>query len=102
MCKLLALLQARRLRHDKVGLPFGITLAQNVEQEGIHIIVQSFVVQEQFAEQAQALAVHLVLLAIHLMGQNHRQTSSQYQTHMLRYVQSRSCLSKAVCPELSL
>lgn len=49
-----------------VGLPFSVTLTQDVEEEGVYIIVQGFVVQEKLAEQAQALAVHLVLLAIHL------------------------------------
>ena len=62
-----------RAEHEacSVGSPFSITLAQNVEEEGVHIIVESFVVQEQFAEQAQALAVHLVLLAIHLTQQDY-------------------------------
>ncbi len=46
--------------------PLCIALAKNVEEEWVHIIVQRLVIQEQLAEQAQALTVNLVLLAIHL------------------------------------
>ncbi len=46
--------------------PLCIALAQYVEEERVHIIVQRLVIQEQLAEQAQALTVNLVLLAINL------------------------------------
>jgi hypothetical protein len=43
-----------------------VNLAQHVEQEGVHIVVQCLVVQKQLGQQAQVLAVHPVLLAINL------------------------------------
>jgi len=46
--------------------PLCIALAKYVEEERVHIIVQRLVIQEQLAEQAQALTVNLVLLAVHL------------------------------------
>ena len=39
--------------------PLLVVLAEDVEQEGVHVVVQCFVVQEQLGQQAQALAVHL-------------------------------------------
>ena len=50
--------------HD-VGTPF-VTLAQDVEQEQVDIIVQRFVVQEELGQVAQILAVLLFLATIHL------------------------------------
>ncbi len=46
--------------------PLCIALAKYVEEERVNIIVQRLVIQEQLAEQAQALTVNLVLLAINL------------------------------------
>ena len=43
-----------------------ITLAQNVEQKEVDVIVQGFVVQEQLGQVAQVLAVGPLLLAVHL------------------------------------
>ena len=39
--------------------PIVIHLAEDVEQEGVHVEVQRLVVQEQLGEQAQVLAVDL-------------------------------------------
>lgn len=36
-----------------------VGLCHDVEQEGLHVVVQSFVVQEQLGQQAQVLAVNL-------------------------------------------
>ena len=73
--------QAAQKPASAFGLPFSVTLTQDVEEEGVHIIVQGFVVQEQFAEQAQALAVHLVLLAIHLTYTLSSTTGHNANTH---------------------
>lgn len=43
-----------------------IALAQHIEQEEIHIIVQCLMVQEQLGQVAQILAIALLLLAVHL------------------------------------
>ena len=48
----------RAFKHAE-GAPVLIVLAQHIEQEGVHVVVQGFVVQEQLGQQAQALAVHL-------------------------------------------
>src|SRR5690348_4023720 len=42
-----------------------VTLAQDVEQERFHIIVQCLVIQEQLGQQAEVLTVNLVLLSVH-------------------------------------
>lgn len=60
--------------------PLGITFAKDVEEERVHIIVQRLVVQEQLAEQAQALTVHLVLLPVHLPAHSNRDGSADH-TH---------------------
>jgi hypothetical protein len=38
-----------------------VPFTQHVEQEGVNVIVQGLVVQEQLGQQAQVLAVHLCL-----------------------------------------
>ena len=50
--------------------PCGVVLAENVEQEGLHVIVQSFVIQKQFGQQAKVLAVKFGLGTIHLQPCN--------------------------------
>ena len=39
--------------HDAV--PLQVALGEDVEEEGVHIVVQSFVVQEKLGQQAQVL-----------------------------------------------
>lgn len=46
--------------------PLLVHLAKDVEQEGVHVEVESLVVEKQLGEQAQVLAVDLVLGAVHL------------------------------------
>lgn len=36
-----------------------VHLTEHVEEEGVHVVVQRLVVQEQLGQQAQVLAVHL-------------------------------------------
>ena len=43
-----------------------ITFTEDVKKDEIKIVVQGFVVQEQLCQVAEVLAVHLLLLAIHL------------------------------------
>ena len=50
--------------------PCGVMLAENVEQEGLHVIVQGFVIQEQLGQQAKVLAVEFGLGTIHLQPCN--------------------------------
>ena len=40
--------------------------AEDIEIEGVDIIVQCFVIEEQFRDQAQILAIGLLILRIHL------------------------------------
>ena len=53
---------------DNVRPPF-VVLTEHVEQEEIHIIVQRLVIQKQFCQVAQILAILLFLLPIHLPAQ---------------------------------
>ncbi len=43
-----------------------IVAGQHVEEEGLHVVVQSLVVQEELDEQTEVLTVDLVRVAIHL------------------------------------
>lgn len=43
-----------------------ISIRHDVEQERFHVVVQRLVVKEEFGEQAQLLAILLVLTAVHL------------------------------------
>lgn len=43
-----------------------VILGEDVEQKGLHIVVEGFVVQEQLGQQTEVLAVDLVGVAIHL------------------------------------
>ena len=45
---------------------FAVPLGQHVEEERLHVKVQSLVLQEELCHEAQVLAVHLVLLPIYL------------------------------------
>ena len=44
----------------------GVVLGEYVEQEGVRVVVQEFVVEEELGEQAQVLRVGLVLAAVDL------------------------------------
>ena len=42
-----------------------VAYGHNVKEEGLHIVVQSLVVQEELGNETQILAIDLLLLAIH-------------------------------------
>ena len=46
--------------------PLAVPLSQHVEEERLHIKVEGLVLQEELGHEAEVLAVHLVLLPIHL------------------------------------
>ena len=48
-------------------MALGVNLAQHVKQKRLHVVIQRLVVQEQLREQAQVLAVHPRLPAVHLV-----------------------------------
>ena len=50
---------------DYVGSSL-VALAQHIEEESIHVVVQRLVVQEQLGQVAQVLAVDLLLPAVDL------------------------------------
>ena len=43
-----------------------VHLCQHVEQEGLHIEVESLVVEEEFGKEAEVLAVDLVVTSVHV------------------------------------
>lgn len=43
-----------------------IILRESVEQEGLHVIVEGLVVEEEFGQQTEVLAVDLAHVAVHL------------------------------------
>ena len=45
---------------------FAVILCEDIEQEGLHVVVERLVIKEQLDEQTQVLAVDLVCVAIHL------------------------------------
>lgn len=47
-----------------------VVLCENVEEEGLHIVVQRLVVQEQLGQQTQVLTVDCAHVPIHLRKQN--------------------------------
>ena len=47
---------------------FVVVLGEDVEEEGLHIIVQSLVVQEKLGQQAEVLAEEFADISIHLNG----------------------------------
>lgn len=48
---------------DQVA-PLAVVFGEYIEQERFHVVVERFVVQEQFGEEAEVLAVDLVGVAI--------------------------------------
>ena len=46
--------------------PLAVVLGQDVEEEGLHVIVERLVVQEELGQEAQVLAVDLARHAVHL------------------------------------
>ena len=47
-----------------------ITLAHHVEEEGVRVIVQSFVIKKQFGEETEVLGVVLVLSSVNFKEGN--------------------------------
>ena len=43
-----------------------VILGEDIEQEGLHVVVERLVIEEQLDEQTEVLAVDLVGVAIHL------------------------------------
>ena len=43
-----------------------VHLGEDVEQEWLHIKVESFVVEKQFCHETEILTVHLVITTVHL------------------------------------
>jgi hypothetical protein len=43
-----------------------VALGHDVEEKGLHVIVEGLVIQEELGHQAEVLAVDLVLLAVYL------------------------------------
>lgn len=51
---------------DKVAA-FAVVLGEDVEKEGLHIVVEGLVVQEQFSKQTQVLTVDCAHIPINLL-----------------------------------
>ena len=45
-------------------------LTQDIEEEGIHVVIERLVIQEELGHQAQALAIDFVLLAVNLKNRD--------------------------------
>lgn len=45
---------------------FAVVFRQDIEQEGLNVVVQGLVVEEQFGEEAQVLTVYLVGVSVDL------------------------------------
>lgn len=59
-------------RHPATTTLAATDLAQDVEEEGVDVVVQSLVVEEQLGQRAQVLPVLLLLASVHF---EHRQIS---------------------------
>lgn len=46
---------------------FTVVLGEDVEKEGLHIVVEGLVIQEQFSEQTQVLTVDCANIPINLL-----------------------------------
>ena len=44
--------------------PLAIALSKHIEQKGLHIVVQCLVIEEQFSQETEVLAVYLADVAI--------------------------------------
>lgn len=53
---------------------FTVILCENIKEEGLHVIVQRLMVQEEFGQQAQILTVYCADISIHLEGRKDFQT----------------------------
>lgn len=88
-----------RAGHGKGGSPILVNLAEDIEQKGFHVVVERFVIQEQLAEQAQVLAVYLVLPPVHLPGAHKSMSdvvsSSEKQQHVCRLRRHMSAANQA-------
>ena len=76
------------LRRAGCHSPCGVVLAENVEQEGLHVVVQGFVIQEQLGQQAKVLAVQFGLGTIHLQPGNGLMRCSRDTTMILQHVRT--------------
>lgn len=47
---------------------FAVVLGQDVEKEGLYIVVEGLVVQKQLGQQAQVLTVDCAHISINLLG----------------------------------
>ena len=47
-----------------------IIFGENIEEEGLHIVVESLVVEEEFGEKTEILTIDLIGITVHL---EHRQ-----------------------------
>eukprot|EP00588_Corethron_pennatum_P010154 CAMPEP_0194273278 /NCGR_PEP_ID=MMETSP0169-20130528/6646_1 /TAXON_ID=218684 /ORGANISM="Corethron pennatum, Strain L29A3" /LENGTH=333 /DNA_ID=CAMNT_0039016179 /DNA_START=671 /DNA_END=1673 /DNA_ORIENTATION=- len=59
-----ALLLLAEVSHDVT--PRAVALRDDVEPEGVHVVVEGLVVQKELGEEAQVLAVDALLLPVHL------------------------------------
>ena len=50
--------------HQVTALP--VVLGQHVEQEGLHVVVEGLVVQEELDQETEVLTIDLVRVAVHL------------------------------------
>lgn len=57
---------------------FAIVLSEDVEKEGLHIIVQGLVVQEQLGQQTQVLTVDCAHVPVDLLWKQREKASVQY------------------------
>jgi hypothetical protein len=62
-----------------------VALTEDVEEEEVDVVVERLVVQEQLRQVAQVLAVHLVLLPVHLQRTN-QSSSRRHRIHIVRWV----------------
>lgn len=57
---------------------FAIVLSEDVEKEGLHIIIQGLVVQEQLGQQTQVLTVDCAHVPVNLLWNQRENASVQY------------------------
>lgn len=60
---------------------FAVILGEDVEKEGLHIIVEGLVVQEQLGQQTQVLTVDCAHIPINLFGRNNENNNISITKH---------------------
>lgn len=60
---------------------FTVILCEYIEEEGLHVIVQCLMVQEEFGQQAQILTVYCADISIHLERRKVFQTLADLLCH---------------------